>query len=298
MNAPVRPRFSIIMPSYNRSDVILNAIDSVRRQNFGDRVEVVVVDDSTDDTPRTVQEYAAAHTDLKIVYFHPEQRGRAAAARNKAIELAQGEYVVMLDTDDALTEGALAWMDEQIDQHDCTVFMGGVTFKSGARVIYDDRYVRRPLGVNEYLRILNEPETLPAVRTTFLRQHGLCYATDLIGFEGLLYLRIARAGGSIVRDPRPVRLYDDIGETRQSTVDNILRVSSWMAQGHGRLFGEFGREMKRNAPLLYWKTLLKAAVYARIADIPAHEAVRRHPAARLIAAMPVPLVRRMAVAVK
>lgn len=292
------PHFSIIIPAFNRGEVVLGALESVRRQDYGARVEVVIVDDSTDDTPRIIQDYAAAHPELKIVYFHPEQRARAAGARAKALELAQGRYAIILDSDDALTDGALAWIEGMFEKHPCAVLMGGVTMKSGHAAQYDPAFLDRPLGVADTLKGFHQPEMMPTLDIAFLRRHGLSYITDLIGFEGLLYLRIARAGGVIWRATRPVRLYDDIGDTRQSTVENILKISNWMARGHGRLFDEFGDEMRRHAPALYWKTLLKAAIYARIAGERVHEAVRRHPVARLIGALPAPLVRRIAIAFK
>lgn len=87
---------SIIIPVYNASALLGRCLDSVRRQTFAD-YEVIAVDDgSTDDSGRLLDEYA---NDPRIRVVHQPNRGQGAA-RNAALRLAQGEYVLMVDADD------------------------------------------------------------------------------------------------------------------------------------------------------------------------------------------------------
>jgi len=89
-------RVSVVVPTYNRADVLSRAIDSVLAQTVTD-VELIVVDDgSTDDT----QDRLRSYDDPRLtVLRHPENRG-GSAARNTGIEAATGEYVAFLDSDD------------------------------------------------------------------------------------------------------------------------------------------------------------------------------------------------------
>lgn len=91
-----RPRVSVVIPAYNRGDVVGAAIDSARAQTVSD-IEIIVVDDgSTDDTESVVRSY----DDSRVRYLsHGENRGRSAA-RNTGIDAARGEYVAFLDSDD------------------------------------------------------------------------------------------------------------------------------------------------------------------------------------------------------
>ena len=89
-------KVSIVIPVYNAAALVGRCLDSVRRQTFAD-YEVVAVDDgSTDGSGRLLDEQAG---DPRIRVVHQPNRGQAAA-RNAALRLAQGDYVLMVDADD------------------------------------------------------------------------------------------------------------------------------------------------------------------------------------------------------
>ncbi|WP_115865084.1 glycosyltransferase family 2 protein [Halorussus litoreus] len=94
------PDVSVIVPTYERADVLPRALDSALGQSFSD-LEVVVVDDgSTDGTAEIVAKYRNRDDRVRSL-AHEENRG-LAAARNTGIEAATGEYVTFLDSDDEL----------------------------------------------------------------------------------------------------------------------------------------------------------------------------------------------------
>lgn len=91
------PTVSIIIPTYNRADYLPRAINSVLEQTFED-FELIIVDDaSTDETPQIVRRY----TDDRIHYIQFEENQGANAARNAGIRAADGEFIALLDSDDA-----------------------------------------------------------------------------------------------------------------------------------------------------------------------------------------------------
>lgn len=96
-------KVSVIIPTYNRAHLIGRAITSVLHQSFKD-FEIIVVDDgSTDDTKTVVMSFE----DDRIVYERlPTNRG-VHEARNRGMELATGEYLAFLDSDDELLPQAL-----------------------------------------------------------------------------------------------------------------------------------------------------------------------------------------------
>ena len=90
-----RPKVSVIIPTYNRRDYVVEAIDSVLAQAYKD-FEIIVVDDgSTDGTGEILKEKYGNN----IRYFY-KQNGGCASARNYGIKMAQGEYIAFLDSDD------------------------------------------------------------------------------------------------------------------------------------------------------------------------------------------------------
>jgi len=106
MGRPVRkPVFSVIIPVYNRAELLKRTVGSVLRQDLAD-FEVLVIDDgSTDDIKSIVDDFS----DGRIRYHRQANRG-ASAARNAGIDLARGEYVAFLDSDDVYLPHHLATM--------------------------------------------------------------------------------------------------------------------------------------------------------------------------------------------
>ena len=90
------PVVNVVIPTYNRAEIIGRAIRSVQAQTFEDW-ELIVVDDASEDE---TEEVVAAFEDTRIRYIqHVENRG-GAAARNTGIRNSRGEYIAFLDSDD------------------------------------------------------------------------------------------------------------------------------------------------------------------------------------------------------
>lgn len=97
------PRVSVVIPTYNRSTLLPNAIESVLRQSYTD-FEIIVIDDgSTDDTRLRLQPYMES-----IRYFYQPNRG-ASAAQNAGIKVARGEWVSILASDDT-------WLPKKLER--------------------------------------------------------------------------------------------------------------------------------------------------------------------------------------
>ena len=100
----MKPKVSAIIPTYNRSLKVRNAIDSVLTQTFSN-VEVIVVDDgSSDGTGKILQE---TYGD-RIRYFAQDNQG-VSVARNKGLAEARGEWIALLDSDDLWEREKLEW---------------------------------------------------------------------------------------------------------------------------------------------------------------------------------------------
>ncbi len=98
---------SVITPVYNAEEVIGKTLESIFAQTYKN-IEIVLVDDcSKDNSQQVIREYQKNHPE--ICYFRQPTNQGAGAARNKALELAKGQYVAFLDADDL-------WYPEKIEK--------------------------------------------------------------------------------------------------------------------------------------------------------------------------------------
>lgn len=94
MNSIPLPLVSVVIPTYNSAKFLIQALDSVLNQTYPN-YEVIVIDDgSTDNTSKAIE-----HWRSQINYIYQNNQG-VAAARNRGIEAATGEFIAFLDADD------------------------------------------------------------------------------------------------------------------------------------------------------------------------------------------------------
>ena len=126
---------SVIIPTYNRSQTIKRAIDSVLAQTYGN-MEILVVDDSSvDDTSMIVSQIK----DDRIVYLKHGINKGAGSARNTGLRAAKGAYIAFQDSDDE-------WVSTKIEKQ-MAVFENG---PSELGVVYTDMLQMNRGGIAEY----------------------------------------------------------------------------------------------------------------------------------------------------
>lgn len=97
---------SVIVPVYNAEKYLADTLRSVFEQDYPD-IEIVLVDDcSKDKSADTIADLQKTHPE--IVCYHQEKNMGAGAARNKALELARGQYAAFLDSDDIWLPGKIS----------------------------------------------------------------------------------------------------------------------------------------------------------------------------------------------
>ena len=104
------PFFSVVIPTYNRAGFIADTLRSVLAQSFA-ALEVLVVDDGSQDNTAEVVAQLAADARLHYLPKANEERGKA---RNYGLARARGEYVLFLDSDDLLHPNHLATLHTHI----------------------------------------------------------------------------------------------------------------------------------------------------------------------------------------
>lgn len=119
MSTTTTPRFSVIVPVYNRVDEVRDLMDSLSAQTFKNFEVVIVEDGSTDPCGDIVKSYS----NVNASYYFKENEGRSIA-RNYGLNRAQGEYFVFFDSDCVIPPDYFKILTEALDSNPLDCFGG------------------------------------------------------------------------------------------------------------------------------------------------------------------------------
>lgn len=114
-----KPRFSIIVPVYNRIDEVTDLLESLERQTLKNFELVIVEDGSTEPCRETVE----VDRGIEVRYFFKDNEGRSIA-RNYGMERANGNYFVFFDSDCVIPETYFEVLTRELDANPTDCFGG------------------------------------------------------------------------------------------------------------------------------------------------------------------------------
>ena len=134
-------KVSIIIPVYNTGNKLCRCLDSVLAQSYQDYECIVVDDGSTDDSSTIIDEYAIRDTRFKVVH---KENGGVSSARNYGLNIASGEWLVFIDSDDSLMPDHIAsLMDAATDDVDLVM--------TGFRFLHPDKTTEHGYNIGKYV---------------------------------------------------------------------------------------------------------------------------------------------------
>ncbi|HEV2363417.1 MAG TPA: glycosyltransferase family 2 protein [Caulobacteraceae bacterium] len=213
------PTVSVIIAAYNVEDVVGRAIESALSQT-APPLEIIVADDgSRDGTVETVRRLAEAHPEIRILSQEPN--GGPSRSRNRGLEMARGDWVAVLDADDAWRSDRLRRLLEIAAATGADYVADNLTFfdlaaarETGPAFQADWEYLS--LDVEMLLRSEFPSSAAkfplgmmkPLVRRAFLEEKGLRYDERLRTQEDLLFTaEVMALGGRAVLTPEPLYIY-------------------------------------------------------------------------------------------
>ena len=156
------PLVSVIVPTYNRPDMLKEALTSVLSQTY-QNVEVIVVNDAGDDVKDVID---ALNSEGKIIYLQHKENKGLPAARNTGLKAAKGKYIAYLDDDDIYYPNHLETLVNFLENSDYKVaytdsycaFQEWITDRYvtvGKKIIYSHDFNRQKLLISNYIPVLN-----------------------------------------------------------------------------------------------------------------------------------------------
>ena len=181
----MKPLVSVIIPVYNTERYLRGCLDSVCAQTYRE-LEILLVDDgSPDDSGAICDEYAAR--DARIRVLHQKNSG-VCAARNAGLQMATGSYACFVDSDDKLTENAVA---DLVSAALCrgVSYVGELPKKQKTGETMID-IQKSPMELLQYLCTATSSSACAKLfDLSIIRAHGLCFDTALKCSEDALFNR-------------------------------------------------------------------------------------------------------------
>lgn len=177
---------SVIMPVYNTSATLGDAVKSVLQQQYSDFELILINDGSSDSSPEICD--LLAKTDERIKVVHQENKG-LSAARNQGIRAASGEFYAFIDSDDRFDEAAfLNFYKERVQHPDMTMYV--MNFDK----VYGGIRVPKKRSKN---KIITEPKELIEL---IFGSSGVAFYTWNKIYHHSLFLEVSFPEGKIFED--------------------------------------------------------------------------------------------------
>lgn len=150
---------SIIVPVYNVAAYLEDCIESILRQTFQDFELLLIDDGSTDSSGAICDRYCSRDSRIRVIH---KENGGLSSARNAGLDIAAGDYIIFVDSDDILTDNAVKTIHEELTTTSADVVMGKtVRFTpSGAERPYSRLTERREMSGEEALGLILEGRLL------------------------------------------------------------------------------------------------------------------------------------------
>ena len=261
---PGKPFLSIVIPAFNRLELLKKAVPAVLQQADEANAELIVVDDSsTDGTWPWLMEYSS---NAGVTCLRTARNAGPGPARNLGIAQASAPFFLPLDSDCELMEGALRTISGVVEERAAqfnAFFFPCVEHPSRERMdrlsadhvlTYEDLLYGRG-GIRELI---------PVVSTGFLKSHGLEYPAFRCGGESLLWIALLKLTFGFFANTPIVRYRTDVPD-RLCTADHQLKASGEMAKIADALVAQFPLELSSEAQRAKARRLVAAGTYYGLA---------------------------------
>lgn len=187
-------KLSIIVPIYGVEQYLRKCVDSLLNQDIpSSEYEIILVDDGGHDKcPQICDDYAAVHKNIRVIH---RENGGLSAARNSGIEVAQGEYIMFVDSDDYIEPNVLKELLAQVERDKLDVLRYRLQY---VRLLKEndgmsrEKSLNEPLTLNDVYQVFNPYKTDPFKGNDYLeeptdgitflneRMNTQCYAWQFI----------------------------------------------------------------------------------------------------------------------
>ncbi|MRX54258.1 glycosyltransferase [Bacillus idriensis] len=253
----IKPCVSVIIPTYNRSNLLKKSIETVLGQTFTD-FELIIVDDcSKDDTQKVILSF----NDPRIIYIKLEENQGAPFARNIGINKAKGKYVAFLDSDDQ-------WLPEKLQKQVLTFKKNektGVVYTGIKKISENNVEYQTPIHRGNILSKLFINNCVDSTSTVMVKKNVLLkvngFDLDLPSCQDWdLWIRLSLITEfDFVSEPL-VNYYRHDGDRISTNFNSVLKGHLAMYNKHENLAKELPNKNEQKFYFYIGKRIFRAAI--------------------------------------
>lgn len=201
-NKKYLPEVSVVLPTYNESNIIKNRLKNLLRTTYPKcKIEVIIADDSTDDTVDCAESFFnSIKTDARLEIIETNERNGVAAALNNAIPAASGEIIFRTDADARLATDAISKAVSDLSDPSVSGVTGRQSEVIGGSIVESN-----------YRNMLAGLQSLETRLDSVFIVHGPCFAfrrkefqplpVDTVADDTAIAVQLRRNGGRIIMNP-------------------------------------------------------------------------------------------------
>lgn len=251
---PAEPSVSIVLPTYNEERIVETKLDDLLNLDYPmEKVELVVVDSSDDETREIIREYFADRDTPRLTLIEEDERRGLAPALNEAYEAADNDIVIKTDCDsklpsDVLREAAANLADDDVDAvtgRNVEV-LGGSEVESGYRGVQSH--------IQQLESHLDSTLIFHGPFSAFENDALLPIDPNSLADDTELALKIRRQGGRVVFDPAVQYMeasHSEFVKRRKQKDRRAMGLIRLLVQ-HRDALGKYGKYGKIVLPFNWW----------------------------------------------
>lgn len=232
---------SVTVPIYNTSKYLRQCLDSLKAQTLKE-IEFILVDDgSTDDSGKICDEYAENDARFRVIH---QTNGGLSKARQTGLNSANGEYVIVCDSDDWVEPNMYESLYSKAKETDADIVVCGYTTEyNDGRSIATQYWFKENNGIvdnNDYLRHGANSSWIKFIRRSFFQQSGAQYVPGInLGEDVLIVFKYMRANPKIVQIQGNFyhyrRLFGEMTYTnnlKMTHINQLLYIYNWLNENY------------------------------------------------------------------
>lgn len=222
-------KVSIIVPVYNVEKYLEECLDSLIGQTLQD-IEIILIDDGSKDTSGSIcDKYSEKDNRIKVIH---QQNCGQSAARNVGLNIAEGEYILFVDSDDYIQLDACEMLYKEAKRHNSDIVNGDILNESDKIINSDFRSLNcdyKAVSISEFLKEKINTETYDIVPWIYFVRREFLINSNIRFLEGCFYedqlwtLQLLSLSGKAVKIRFPYYYYRT---NREGSTTNNLKLKN------------------------------------------------------------------------